>query len=60
MAMASLNIDASELFLPMIPVMGFGLIWVLVVAFILGKGERKRLGVVEIQHNHTKRNEFGG
>ncbi|MCM3673666.1 MULTISPECIES: CitMHS family transporter [Peribacillus] len=54
MAMASLNLDASELFLPMIPVMGFGLIWVLVVAFILGKGERKRLGVVEIQHDHTK------
>ncbi|WP_285765847.1 citrate:proton symporter [Peribacillus sp. SI8-4] len=51
MAMASLNLDASELFLPMIPVMGFGLLWVLAAAFILGKKERKRLGIIEIQHN---------
>lgn len=56
MAMASLNLEASELFLPMIPVMGFGLIWVLIAAFILGKKERKRLGVIEIQHNHSKAN----
>lgn len=48
MAMASLGVDASEIFIPMIPVMGFGLVWVLVAAFILGKKERKRLGVVEL------------
>lgn len=49
MAMASLGLDSSELFIPMIPVMGFGLIWVLVAAFMLGKMERKRLGVVELE-----------
>ncbi|MBT2700786.1 citrate transporter [Bacillus sp. ISL-40] len=48
MAMSSLNIDSSELFLPLVPVMGFGLLWVLVVSFIFGKRERKRLGVLDI------------
>lgn len=52
MAMASLGIDASEIFIPMIPVMGFGLVWVLTAAFILGKKERKRLGVVELTSAH--------
>jgi citrate-Mg2+:H+ or citrate-Ca2+:H+ symporter, CitMHS family len=50
MAMSSLNVDSSELFLPLIPVMGFGLVWVLIVAFILGNSERKRLGVLNIDH----------
>ena len=49
MAMASLGLDSSELFIPMIPVMGFGLVWVIISAFILGKMERKRLGVVELE-----------
>lgn len=49
MAMASLGLDSSELFIPMIPVMGFGLVWVLIAAFMLGKMERKRLGVVELE-----------
>jgi citrate-Mg2+:H+ or citrate-Ca2+:H+ symporter, CitMHS family len=48
MAMSSLNLNSSELFLPLIPVMGFGLLWVLVVSFIFGKSERKRLGVLDI------------
>jgi citrate-Mg2+:H+ or citrate-Ca2+:H+ symporter, CitMHS family len=48
MAMSSLNVDSSELFLPLIPVMGFGLLWVLVVSFILGKKERKRLGILSL------------
>ncbi|KON68822.1 citrate transporter [Peribacillus butanolivorans] len=51
MAMSSLNIEASELFIPLIPVMGFGLLWVLFVAFTLGKRERKRLGIMEIQYS---------
>ncbi|NYF25422.1 Mg2+/citrate symporter [Sporosarcina sp. JAI121] len=49
MAMASLGLESSELFIPMIPVMGFGLIWVLISAFMLGKMERKRLGVIELE-----------
>ncbi|HWO97285.1 MAG TPA: citrate:proton symporter [Bacillus sp. (in: firmicutes)] len=50
MAMSSLNVDSSELFLPLIPVMGFGLLWVLFVSFTLGKRERARLGIMEIQY----------
>lgn len=48
MAMASLGLDASELFIPMIPVMGIGLVWVLTAAFLLGRKERKRLGIIEL------------
>ncbi|HWJ77490.1 MAG TPA: citrate:proton symporter [Niallia sp.] len=54
MAMSSLNIDSSELFLPLIPVMGLGLVWVLFVSFILGKRERKRLGVLEIENAYQE------
>ncbi|MCT9853344.1 citrate:proton symporter [Priestia megaterium] len=50
MAMSSLGLDSSELFLPLLPVMGFGLLWVLFVSFIFGKSERKRLGVINIQN----------
>ena len=64
MAMASLGLDASELFIPMIPVMGIGLIWVLTAAFLLGRKERKRLGIIELdstpqfQSQSTEDSEF--
>jgi len=51
MAMSSLNLDSSQLFLPLIPVMGFGLLWVLFVSVVLGRRERKRLGVINIKHS---------
>jgi citrate-Mg2+:H+ or citrate-Ca2+:H+ symporter, CitMHS family len=51
MAMSSLNLDSSQLFLPLIPVMGFGLLWVLLVSVVLGRRERKRLGVINIKHS---------
>lgn len=47
MAMSSLGLTSSELFFPLIPVMGIGLLWVLVVSFIFGRRERKRLGVID-------------
>ncbi|GAB1763267.1 CitMHS family transporter [Priestia aryabhattai] len=49
MAMSSLGLTSSELFFPLIPVMGIGLLWVLVVSFIFGRRERKRLGVIDFQ-----------
>ena len=58
MAMSSLNLDPSELFLPLIPVIGFWLLWVLVVSFILGKRERKRLGIMEIEYTHQQDSEL--
>lgn len=49
MAMSSLGLTSSELFFPLIPVMGIGLLWVLFVSFIFGRRERKRLGVIDFQ-----------
>ncbi|MEH6940841.1 CitMHS family transporter [Bacillus sp. JJ722] len=55
MAMASLGLDSSEVFIPMIPIMAFGLVWVLVAAFLLGMMERKRIGVIEIDDSETEK-----
>ena len=43
-AAAALKVDVSEIFVPMIPAMVAGAIWVLFVAWWLGKQERLRLG----------------
>ncbi len=44
-AAASLQVEVSDLFIPLIPVMIFGLLWTLFSAYILGKKERARLGI---------------
>ncbi|WP_243790206.1 CitMHS family transporter [Saccharopolyspora gloriosae] len=46
--MAALGADSSEVFLPILPAMLGGVVWVLVVSVILGRAERKRLGVGEV------------
>ncbi|MCK1983510.1 MULTISPECIES: CitMHS family transporter [Peribacillus] len=48
-AIAVLGLDASEFFVPLIPTMIGGALWVIFVAFILGRKERKRLGVIHIE-----------
>lgn len=48
--LASLKLDTSEVFTPLIPAMIAGILWVIAVAYILGKKERKRLGVISIDH----------
>lgn len=45
--MSALHLDASQVFTPMIPCMIAAVLWVMFVAYILGKKERKRLG-----HSH--------
>jgi len=50
-AATALNLEASEVFNPVIPAMIAGIIWVLFVAFIIGKRERKRLGIADIEHD---------
>ncbi|MER5390758.1 citrate:proton symporter [Saccharopolyspora sp. NPDC002686] len=47
-AMAALHLDSGQLFLPVLPAMAAGVLWVLVAAYLIGRGERKRLGVVEV------------
>jgi CitMHS family citrate-Mg2+:H+ or citrate-Ca2+:H+ symporter len=49
-AITSLNLETSQVFTPLIPVMGFGALWVLFVAWYFGKNERKRLGIIDFQH----------
>ncbi|MEJ8280741.1 CitMHS family transporter [Pseudonocardia spirodelae] len=47
-AMAALDLTASDVFLPLLPAMAAGIAWVLVAAWIIGRRERARLGVVEL------------
>ncbi|WP_369901104.1 CitMHS family transporter [Bacillus manliponensis] len=49
--MSALNLDASEVFTPLIPAMIGGAAWVILVAYVFGVKERKRLGILEIQYN---------
>ncbi len=48
--LASLKLDTSEVFTPLIPAMIAGVLWVIAVAYLLGKKERKRLGIISIEH----------
>ncbi|MDO6849646.1 citrate:proton symporter [Priestia megaterium] len=48
-AMTTFNADSSQLFNPVIPAMIAGIVWVLASAFWLGKKERQRLGVIELE-----------
>ncbi|MED4025852.1 citrate:proton symporter [Priestia megaterium] len=48
-AMTTFNADSSQLFNPVIPAMIAGIVWVLTSAFWLGKKERQRLGVIELE-----------
>lgn len=47
-AMAALKLDSSEIFVPAIPAMAAGIVWVLVASVLIGRSERKRLGVIEL------------
>ena len=44
-AISTLNTTAGELFNPNVPAIIAGIVWVLAVAYIFGRKERKRLGV---------------
>ena len=48
-AAAALNVDAAELFVPMIPAIVAGAAWVIFVAWIFGRKERQRVGVLDPQ-----------
>ncbi|MFD6441195.1 CitMHS family transporter [Peribacillus sp. NPDC060186] len=52
-AAASLQVEVSDLFIPLIPVMICGLLWTLFAAYILGKRERERLGVSPMETDMT-------
>lgn len=48
-AMASLHVDAKDLFTPVLPAMIVGILWGAFCAFLIGRAERKRLGIGSAQ-----------
>ncbi|MGG2067262.1 MULTISPECIES: CitMHS family transporter [unclassified Bacillus (in: firmicutes)] len=57
-AMSALGLDASQLFTPLIPALIGGALWVIFVAYMLGKKEQKRLGIVDIQFSKAEKSAF--
>lgn len=53
-AMSTLNSDAVHLFNPNIPAIIAGICWVLFVAYIFGRKERKRLGIIQLDYDHKE------
>lgn len=47
-AATALKLDASEIFLPMIPALAVGLLAVFLLSYVLGLRERKRLGILTL------------
>ncbi|MFI6723985.1 citrate:proton symporter [Streptomyces sp. R-74717] len=47
-AATALKLDAGDIFVPMIPALGVGLLAVLLLAVVLGRRERKRLGTLTL------------
>ncbi|NEB77184.1 CitMHS family transporter [Streptomyces sp. SID14478] len=53
-AATALKVDASDIFVPMIPALAAGLVCVLVLAYVLGRRERKRLGYLSLDEAVTE------
>jgi CitMHS family citrate-Mg2+:H+ or citrate-Ca2+:H+ symporter len=53
-AISTLNSDAVHIFNPNIPAILAGVGWVLFVAYLFGKRERKRLGVIPLVYDHKE------
>jgi CitMHS family citrate-Mg2+:H+ or citrate-Ca2+:H+ symporter len=51
-AIATMNSTAPEIFNPNIPAILGGIVWVLLVAYVWGKRERKRLGIINLNYSH--------
>ncbi|WP_455354686.1 CitMHS family transporter [Streptomyces sp. SYSU K217416] len=47
-AATALKLDAGDIFVPMIPALAVGLLFVFVLAYVLGLRERRRLGVLTL------------
>ena len=48
-AIAALGLDPGKFFVPLLPTMIGGAMWVVFTAFLLGRGERKRIGNIQLQ-----------
>lgn len=58
-AASALGVDVSELFVPMLIPMVIGAAWVLVVAYMLGMNERKRVGMLRMPGRISTRHAEG-
>ncbi|MFM9447742.1 CitMHS family transporter [Streptomyces acidiscabies] len=47
-AATALKLDASDIFVPMIPALAVGLVFVIALSYVLGRRERRRLGVLTL------------
>ncbi|MGR3809343.1 CitMHS family transporter [Jiulongibacter sp. NS-SX5] len=53
-AISVLETDSVQIFNPNIPAICAGILWVLFVAYLWGKKERNRLGVLDFTYNHQQ------
>ncbi|MFJ9418096.1 CitMHS family transporter [Streptomyces sp. NPDC101227] len=57
-AATALKLDAGDIFVPMIPALAVGLVAVFVLAYVLGRRERNRLGVLTLGDARVVTEEF--
>lgn len=50
-AASALHVDPADVFVPMIPAMLASIVWLFVLAYIYGRRERARLGILEIHES---------
>ncbi|WP_225804277.1 CitMHS family transporter [Streptomyces sp. NK15101] len=50
-AATALKLDAADIFVPMIPALGVGLLFVFALAYVLGRRERKRIGYLTLDES---------
>ncbi|MCF8886783.1 MULTISPECIES: CitMHS family transporter [Priestia] len=53
-AIVALHLDASKFFIPLLPTLIGGALWVVFTGYILGKKERRRLGAIDIEQFELK------
>ncbi|MFF7531501.1 CitMHS family transporter [Streptomyces bobili] len=58
-AATALKLDASDIFIPMIPALAVGLLGVFALSYVLGRRERKRLGVLTLDEVLVEEKETG-
>ncbi|MFE6129809.1 CitMHS family transporter [Streptomyces sp. NPDC056437] len=56
-AASALKLDAADIFVPMIPALAVGLLFVFVLAYVLGRRERTRLGYLSLDEVLVTENE---
>lgn len=49
-AIAALGLDANEFFIPILPTMFAGMLSIIGVAYLMGKKERARLGIIKVEN----------